>query len=317
MKISKSVKSNFFLFLAAAIWGFAFVAQCVADDINIFLIIATRYLLGSVALLPIILLFENKNENREGNKPKFSVTLKYGALCGTVLFIASALQQYGISINPNAGKAGFITGTYTVMVPIFYLLFFRKKTGINVLIGAACAVLGLYLLSVTNGFGSIELSDIVLFIGAIFWTFHIILIDNCINKVSAIKFSSVQFLICSLWGFLLLFATSKLTVNEMLNQTRLALIPILYMGIFSSGVGYTSQALGQRDANPTYAAIILSLESVFAAVGGVLFGIDSAMTVRKYIGCAFIFIGIIFSQISFKNKKEPKCSSQPDKEVML
>ncbi len=303
MKISKGLKSNFFLFLAAVIWGFAFVAQCVADDINIFLIIATRYLLGSAALLPIIFLFENKNENREGNKPKFSLTVKYGALCGIVLFIASALQQYGISINPNAGKAGFITGTYTVMVPIFYLLFFRKKTGINVLIGALSAVLGLYLLSVTDGFGSIELSDIVLFIGAIFWTLHIILIDKCINKVSPIKFSSIQFLMCSLLGFIFLFTTSGLTLEEMVSQTGVALVPILYMGIFSSGVGYTSQALGQRDANPTYAAIILSLESVFAAIGGVLFGIDSAMTPRKYLGCAFIFVGIIFSQITFKNKK--------------
>lgn len=303
MKISNGLKSNFFLFLAAVIWGFAFVAQCVAEEVDIFLIIATRYLLGSVALFPIIIFFENKNEKREGIHPKFYTTAKYSAICGTVLFIASALQQYGISINPNAGKAGFITGTYTVMVPIFYLLFFRKKTGINVIIGAAFAVLGLYLLSVTDGFGNIEISDIILFIGAVFWTFHIILIDNCINKVSPIKFSSLQFLMCSVLGFIAMIATSNLSITDMIFQTKQAIIPILYMGIFSSGVGYTSQALGQKDANPTYAAIILSLESVFAAIGGVIFGIDDSMTFKKYVGCAFIFVGIIFSQLKFTNKK--------------
>ena len=303
MKISNGLKSNFFLFLAAVIWGFAFVAQCVAEEVDIFLIIATRYLLGSVALLPIIFFFEDKNEKREGIHPKFFTTVKYSALCGTVLFIASALQQYGISINPNAGKAGFITGTYTVMVPIFYLLFFRKKTGTNVIFGAVSAVFGLYLLSVTDGFGSIEISDIVLFIGAIFWTFHIILIDNCINKVSPIKFSSLQFLMCSALGFIAMLVISNLSVTDMIFHTKQAIIPILYMGVFSSGIGYTSQALGQKNASPTYAAIILSLESVFAAIGGVIFGIDDSMTIRKYVGCAFIFVGIIISQLNFKNKK--------------
>ena len=163
MKVSSKLKSNIFLIVAAVIWGFAFVAQCDAgDSINLFLLIGFRYVLGSAALLPIIFLFENRNEQKLEIKPKFKTTVLAGAICGTILFIASALQQWGININPNAGKAGFITGTYTVLVPIIYLIFFRKKTGLNVALGAVCAVVGLYLLSVQNGIKNVGFADIVL-----------------------------------------------------------------------------------------------------------------------------------------------------------
>ncbi|MBO5726356.1 MAG: DMT family transporter [Clostridia bacterium] len=307
MKINKTLKSNIFFFLAAIIWGFAFVAQCDAgDSINLFWLIAFRYVLGSASLIPIILLYENRKEKKAEVKVNNKTTILAGAICGTILFIASALQQWGINVNPNAGKAGFITGTYTVLVPIICLILFRKKTGINVLLGAICAVIGLYLLSVQNGIGNIGFADIVLFIGACFWAFHIITIDRFIDKVSLIKFSSVQFLVCVLWGLICLIVTGNLNFPVMISQIEANIIPLLYMGLCSSGIAYTCQVLGQRDADPTYSAIILSTESVFAAVGGVLFGIDKGMNLRSYIGCAVIFIGILLSQISFekKNKKE-------------
>ncbi len=304
MKISKSIKSNIFLLFAAAIWGFAFVAQCdAAEKINTFLLIFTRYVLGAVVLLPIILMFETKSVKKSNSKPPIKRTLGYGAISGTILFLASALQQWGIFLDPNAGKAGFITGTYTVLVPIFYFLFFKKKTGFNVLIGAVLAVVGLYLLSVQNGLKNISVSDIVLFIGAIFWTFHIISIDAFVGKVSPIKFSSVQFFVCGIWGLIFSIFLENINIGTAVAQISASLIPILYMGICSSGIAYTCQVLGQRDADPTYSAIILSLESVFAAIGGVIFGIDKAMTVRGYVGCAVIFIGIIFTQISFRQIK--------------
>ena len=310
MKVSKSIKSNLFLLAAAAIWGFAFVAQCdAADKINTYLLIFVRYVLGSAALLPVIFIFESPSEVKNNNKPPLKLTWGYGAISGTILFIASALQQWGIYLDPNAGKAGFITGTYTVLVPIVYLLFFKKKTGINVLIGAVFAVIGLYLLSVQNGFSNISLSDIVLFIGAIFWTFHIISIDRFVGKVSPIKFSSVQFLVCGIWGLLFTLVLGEISISTAISQIGSSLGAILYMGICSSGVAYTCQVLGQRDADPTYSAIILSLESVFAAVGGVIFGIDDAMTPRAYIGCAVIFIGILISQISFDKFKIKKQNS--------
>lgn len=310
MKISKSFRSNIFFLCAAAIWGFAFVAQCdAADKINTYLLIFARYVLGAAALLPVIFIFESPKEKVNKNKPLLKLTWGFGAISGTILFIASALQQWGIFLDPNAGKAGFITGTYTVLVPIFYFLFFRKKTGINVLIGAIFALIGLYLLSVQNGFSNISASDIVLFIGAIFWTFHIISIDRFVGSVSPIKFSSVQFFVCGLWGLLFTFIFGNINVSTAISQITGSITPILYMGICSSGIAYTCQVLGQRDADPTYSAIILSLESVFAAVGGVLFGIDDAMTVRAYVGCAVIFAGIIVSQISFDKIKIKKQNS--------
>lgn len=302
----KKVKANIFLWLTAIIWGFAFVAQCdAADKIDTFLLMGVRYLLGGISLLPIIFLFENRKEKEQLIPVDMKKTVLYGMLCGTILFTASVLQQYGINLNPNAGKAGFITGTYTVMVPVFCLILFKKKTGINVWLGAVCATVGLYLLSVTNGLSSVAISDIILIIGAVFWTFHIIAIDLCINKVSAIKFSCVQFLTCALLGFAVMLIRSNVSVADMSAQLSGALLPVLYMGIGSSGVAYTCQALGQRDADPTSAAIILSTESVFAAIGGLLFKIDEDMTARKYIGCIIIFIGIVVSQLpkDFLKKK--------------
>lgn len=292
----KHLKSNICFLLAAMIWGLAFVAQCdAADKINMFLLIGIRYLLGALAIIPVILIFDRKSKFM--NKK----TVLYGAVCGAFLFTASALQQWGINLDPNAGKAGFITGTYTVLVPIFYFLFFRKKTGVNVLIGAVCAIVGLYLLSFgTNGIGGISFSDTVIFIGAFFWAGHIILIDKFVSDVSPIKLSFVQFLTCSLLGFVFTLFNPQISLQLAFEQLFSALLPILYMGICSSGIAYTLQVVGQKDADPTYSAIILSTESVFAAIGGVLFGVDKAMGFRAYLGCAVIFVGILFSQISFK-----------------
>ena len=297
------LKSNIFLFLAAVIWGFAFVAQCtVQGKIQMFLFVGARFILGSLSLLPVIFLFENRNERNSGIKPDLKITALGGMLCGTLLFTASCLQQWGINISPNAGKAGFITGIYTVLVPIIYFVFFRRKTGLNVCLGAIFAVIGLYLLSVTDGLGSISRSDIIIFIGSIVWALHIISVDAFINKVSPIKFSAFQFLWSGILGLLMAFTFGSVTLSEVIPQITAVGFPLLYVGICSSGIAYTCQALGQRGADPTYSAIILSTESVFAAVGGLIFGIDK-MTARGYVGCVIIFIGILVSQINpFKKK---------------
>ena len=300
---NNSLKSNMFLLAAAIIWGFAFVAQCtVQGKIDLFLFVGTRFLLGSLSLVPVILLFENKSEKRSGVRVNSRLTFLSGLLCGTLLFTASVLQQWGINISPNAGKAGFITGIYTVLVPIFYFIFFRRKTGLNVCLGALCAVFGLYLLSVTDGIGSIGKSDIIIFLGSIVWAFHIICVDKFINNVSPIKFSAVQFLTSGVLGVFIALTFSGVGIFDIIPQITAVGLPLLYVGICSSGIAYTCQSLGQRGADPTYAAIILSSEAVFAAIGGVLFGIDD-MSLRAYIGCTIIFIGIIISQINpFKRK---------------
>lgn len=299
-----SLKANIFLVIAAVIWGFAFVAQCtVQGKIQLFLFVGARFILGAISLIPVILFIENRNEKNEKIQSNIKLTVFSGVICGILLFTASVLQQWGINISPNAGKAGFITGIYTVLVPIFYFIFFRRKTGINVCIGAFCAVVGLYFLSVTNGISGIEMSDIVIFIGSIIWAFHIICVDKFINRVSPIKFSAAQFLTSGVLGFIIAFTFGGVGISDVIPQITAVGLPLLYVGICSSGIAYTCQALGQRGADPTYSAIILSTESVFAAIGGVLFGIDN-MSFRAYIGCAIIFAGIIISQINpFKIKK--------------
>ncbi len=298
------LKSNMFLLTAAIIWGFAFVAQCtVQGKIGLFLFVGARSFLGAAALLPIIFLYENKNEKAAGIKLNKKLTVLSGVLCGTLLFTASCLQQWGINISPNAGKAGFITGIYTVLVPIIYFIFFRKKTGLNVCVGAVFAVIGLYFLSAANGLQNIEKSDIILFIGSIVWALHIISIDKFVNEVSPIKFSAIQFLTGGVLGFLFAFLFGGVGVSDIIPQITAVGLPLLYVGIGSSGIAYTCQVLGQRGADPTYSAIILSSESVFAAIGGLIFGIDE-MSIKGYIGCFIIFLGILISQINpFKLKK--------------
>lgn len=313
--IKAKTKSNIFLLIAAVIWGLAFVAQCeVAGKINIFLFLGTRYILGALSILPVIFMFENKNENKnkDKEKPNLKLTVLSGILCGVILFTASFLQQFGINMSPNAGKAGFITGIYTVLVPILYFVLFRKKTGWNVCLGAVCAVLGLYFLSVTNGIGSIKTSDKIIFIGSVFWAFHIITIDKFINKISPLKFSFVQFLTSGILGLMIVVSFGNISFAQMLSQIAAVGAPLLYVGVCSSGIAYTCQVLGQRGADPTYSAIILSSESVFAAIGGAVAGVDD-MSLRSYLGCAIIFAGILISQINpvsiIKNKKASKDQS--------
>lgn len=295
------------MLLTALIWGFGFVAQCdAADKIDPFLFTAIRFLLGSISLLPVIFLFENKNEKKAGIKPEYKKIFLSGGLCGTVLFLASMLQQLGINLDPSAGKSGFITGIYTVLVPIFCLILFKKKTDWNVWAGALCAVVGLYLLSFSDGYGAVGKSDLVLLLGSVCWAFHIICIDKCIGGVSPLKFSSVQFFVCSLLAFVFTLIFGNVAWDTIASQFSNSLVAIFYAGVCSSGIAYTLQALGQKDADPTYAAIILSLESVFAAIGGVIFGIDESMTFKSYLGCFIIFVGIIVSQVSPKQLFEKK-----------
>ena len=291
--MSKRLKSNIFMFVAAIVWGFAFVAQCdVSIGSGYFL--AARSVLGTIALIPVILIFERESIFTK----KFLSTLKYGMITGVVLFIASYLQQEGINIDKVAGKAGFITGFYSVLVPIFAFIIWKKKTSYNVWIGAILSISGLYFLCMTDGYTSVGLADIYLLIGAVFWSFHILTIDKFIDKVSPIKYSAVQFFTCGMIGLIVGIFTEDAPTTTLLTST---LWPIVYCGVFSSGVAYTCQILGQKDADPTYAPIILSTESVFAAIGGMIF-LNEVITLRGYMGCLLMFAGIVISQINIKNK---------------
>ena len=294
MTKKNSIWSGGLLVLTAMIWGFAFVFQKIgAESVGTFVFNGLRFAMGALSLIPVFLIFEREKFNKE----KFKKTVIAPIACGTVLFIASALQQYGIELTGSAGKAGFITGLYTVLVPIISFILYKKKGGAGVWIGAILAVVGLFLLSVGDGF-SVELGDLYLLIGAFFWAGHILIIDKFIDGVSPLRFASFQFAVCAALN--LIFAAFFDTFDWAAINT--ALVPLLYGGLASVGIAYTLQIFGQKYTDPSTAAIIFSLESVFSAIGETVV-IGSVMTARGYIGCVLIFGGIILSQIKFGKRE--------------
>lgn len=283
------VKSTILLFLTAIIWGFAFVAQRVgAEYVGAFTFNGIRFLLGSLSLIPVILIFEREKLD----KAKIVKTLVPSLLAGVILFIASTLQQLGVEWTGSAGKAGFLTGLYIVLVPVMRF-FMGKKTSIFTFFGAIFALAGLFFLCMTGDELSFGIGDIVLIIGAFFWAAHILVVDKYVKDISPLKFSMTQFFVC---GFLsIIFAIFTETIE--LSAIKSAGIPILYGGLMSVGVAYTCQILGQKDADPTFASIIFSTESVFSAIGGAII-LHEIMSGRGYLGCVLIFIGIVFSQLN-------------------
>jgi drug/metabolite transporter (DMT)-like permease len=283
------IKSTILLFLTAMIWGFAFVAQKVgAEFVGAFTFNGVRFMLGTISLIPVILLFEREKLDKE----KIKRILVPGVIAGTVLFIASTLQQYGVEITGSAGKAGFLTGLYTVLVPLIRFVM-GKKTSIFTLFGAVFAVVGLFFLCMTGNEFTFGIGDVVLIIGAFFWAGHILVVDKYVNDISPLKFSLVQFLVCGVLSLAFAFILEDIE----LSAIKSAGIPILYGGIMSVGVAYTCQILGQRDADPTFASIVFSTESVFSAIGGAIL-LNEIMSGRGYLGCVLIFIGIVLSQLS-------------------
>jgi len=289
------IKSTILLFLTAIIWGFAFVAQRVgADFVGAFTFNGIRFLLGSVSLIPVILVFEKEKFDNK----KLLKTFTSALLAGVVLFIASTLQQFGIELTGSAGKAGFLTGLYIVLVPILRL-FMGKKTNIFTVFGAVFALVGLFFLCMNGDKISFSIGDIVLIIGAFFWAAHILIVDKFVNDISPLKFSMFQFFTCGILS--VLFALFTETIE--FSAIKSAGIPILYGGIMSVGVAYTCQILGQKNSDPTFASIVFSTESVFSAIGGALI-LNEIMSGRSYLGCFLMFIGIVLSQLDIKEIKK-------------
>ena len=291
------IKSTILLFLTAIIWGFAFVAQRVgAEFVGAFTFNGIRFLLGACSLIPVILIFEKEKYNIS----KIKKTIMPGILAGVILFIASTLQQYGVEITQSAGKAGFLTGLYIVLVPLIRFVM-GKKTSIFTFFGAIFALVGLFFLCMTGNEVSFGIGDIVLIIGAFFWAGHILVVDKYVNDISPLKFSLVQFLVCGLLSIICALILEDMSFAAI----KSAGIPILYGGLMSVGVAYTCQILGQKDSDPTFASIVFSTESVFSAIGGAII-LNEIMSGRGYLGCVLIFIGIILSQLDIKIFKK-KC----------
>lgn len=293
---NKRLRANMILLLTSAIWGFAFVAQRVGSQyVGAFTFNGIRFALGSISLLPLIIYFDKKKKNDSSNENNIEVSVKKiivpGVLIGAILFAGSTLQQIGLTYT-TAGKASFITGLYMVVVPIIEI-FLGHKIGKNSWIGVGLAVAGLYLLSVNENF-SISYGDFLEVIGSVFWAAHILVIDYFSNKVDSLKLSCIQCATCSFLSLISALILEQITMSSISS----ALIPILYGGFLSVGVAYTLQVVAQKDAKPSHAAIILSMESLFGAVGGAVL-LGEIMSTRGYIGCILILGGILLSQIKF------------------
>ncbi len=293
MRRAASVLANdSLLLLTAVIWGMAFVAQRVGmEHVGPFTYNAIRFALGSVSLLPLIAI----RGNRAAAPAPDPAALKRwnaipaGLIAGGILFFGASFQQTGL-VTTTAGKAGFITGLYVVLVPLAGLLW-GQRAGWSSWAGAILSVAGLFLLSVTDAF-TIERGDMLVLIGAFFWAAHVQVVGLLSPRTDPFRLSCVQFAACSL----LCAVCAALTEHVSLAGIRAALWPILYGGVMSVGIAFTLQVVAQRRAPAAHAAIILSLETVFAAIGGILI-LGEGLAPRGAAGCVIMFSGMIVSQV--------------------
>lgn len=283
----KNLKGSLMLLLAAFIWGTAFVAQSEGmNHISPFTFTCVRNYIGSAALLPVIFIMSKiSKEKVEGTTKDLIVG---GVSCGIILAIASTLQQFGL-IYTTPGKAGFITALYIIFVPLFSL-FTKKKPKPTIWISVLLAIVGMYLLCVKEGF-SIQLGDFYVFLCAIAFTFHIIVIDRFSPKVDGVKMSCLQFFVAATICLVFMLIFEEPTTEGIKNSV----VPLLYTGVMSSGVAFTLQIIGQKFTAPTLATLIMSLESIFAALAGwVLLG--QGMSLPEIIGSILVFVGILIAQ---------------------
>jgi drug/metabolite transporter (DMT)-like permease len=289
---AKVLKYDAVFLTAAAIWGFAFVAQRVGmKHVGPFTFIAVRFLLGSIFLVPFLFITHRHKINSEHSRPQraHKSFLLGSGLAGLILFISASFQQHGI-VYTTAGKAGFITGLYVIIVPFLGLLW-GQRTGSATWLGAVLAVLGLYLLSISGDF-VIDRGDLLVFVCAFFWAAHILIIGRLSSRFHPISVAFFQFLVCSACAWVAAVLTEEIAMQKILS----ALIPILYAGFVSTGIAFTLQVIAQRYAHPTHAAIMLSLEAVFAVIGGYLI-LGETMSLRNLAGCALMLAGMIISQL--------------------
>lgn len=292
-----------FPILAAFIWGTAFVAQDLcADSIGAFAFNATRYFIAVLALLVVILISDKLKKNKPTltaqEKKAANKQLWLGGLCcGAALAIASNFQQAGLVAGTDAGKAGFITALYVVLVPVFGL-FFKRKVSFPTWIAVVLSVVALYLLCIKGDF-SLAPGDLLVLVCAVCFAVHILVIDHFTAYCDGVKLSCLQFLFAGIISTICMFIFEDADFAAILSCA----LPLLYVGIFSCGVGYTLQILAQKDSNPTVVTILLSLESVFAVIAGAII-LKQQMTVREYIGCAIMFAAVILAQIQFPTRQK-------------
>ncbi len=288
---SRIVKSDLLLLLTAAIWGFAFVAQRAGmEHVGPFIFNALRFGLGSLCLVPVLILSNRRHPGIDSARPQVDgfPLLPYGLLTGVVLFFGASFQQVGV-VYTTAGKAGFITGLYVIIVPILGLIW-GQRIGRWTWYGAILATMGLYLLSVVGPL-NVYLGDMLVLVSAFIWAAHVHLIGWLSPRVDSIKLALMQFLVCSILSLVVSLIFETTTLQGMYAGA----IPILYGGIFSVGTAFTLQVVAQRDAKPSHAAIIMSLEAVFAVIGGWML-LGESLSVPGKLGCVLMFAGMLCSR---------------------
>ncbi len=295
--MNTQTKNSLLLLLCSFIWGTAFVAQSAGAGLGAYTFLAGRSWLAVLVLLPTVAVFDavrrrqGGTDGRPGTPEEKKKLLTAGVVCGTFLFAASAAQQIGITLDPSTAKAGFLTAMYVVLVPVFGL-FLGRKNHARLWVSMVIAVLGLYLLCMTNGFGGIQSSDLILLLCAVLFSFQILSVDHFSPQVDGVRLSLLQFFVVAVESTAAAFLFETPTAAGLTENA----LPILYCGVLSSGVAYTLQILGQKDLNPAIASLIMCLESVFSALGGWLL-LHQSLSLREGAGCALIFAAVVLAQL--------------------
>ncbi|MDO4941464.1 MAG: DMT family transporter [Lachnospiraceae bacterium] len=304
--MNKKRRNSLLLILTAFIWGTAFVAQSTGGDaLGPYTFNCIRSILAGIVLIPVIRFLDGiglTKQKMKHEKEKRELLIG-GICCGVVLAAASSFQQMGLYFGTSAGKAGFLTSCYILLVPIFGL-FLRKRCGINVWIGIGIAMIGLYLLCM-NGTLSIQFSDGLLMLCACFFAIHILVIDHFAARTDGVRMACIQFLVCGAVSAVLMFLIDMhasiggfLALKSLLRSPD-AWISVLYAGILSSGAGYTLQIIGQQEVEPAIASLLMSLESVFSVLAGwALLG--EILSAKEVFGCMLIFGSVILAQLPVK-----------------
>lgn len=312
--MNKTIRANLCILLAAIIWGSAFVTQRMGmDSIGPIYFNVFRMLLGGVVLIIVanitdrlgVIINDNDvndetqttNDNMTENHRFWNSSRKTlligGLTLGVIITFASNFQQIGL-VSIDAGKSGFLTAMYVVLVPIFGLLL-HKPVHYNHIIAAILGVIGLYFLCI-NGSFNLQVGDLLSLVGAIFWALHIMAIDHFAPKLNPIKLSAMQFIVCGILSFLLAQIIHEDFTWQMLSEAKFA---IAYTGIMSSAIAFTLQIAAQRNANPTAASLIMSTEALFATICGFLF-LGEMLTLRELLGALFMLVAVIIAQASLR-----------------
>lgn len=286
--MNREMRSALLLFLTAAIWGFAMAFQREGSRyLGPFAFNACRFLLGGCAMLPLML-----RENKKQQSPLKKSDVLPGVILGAILFLASLLQQAAVG-EAGAGKAGFLTALYVVLVPVAGWLLLGKRPGKAIWAGVGLAVAALYLLCVPAGGFRVERGDAMLLGCAVCFTGQILCVDAYAPKTDALRLARDEFLVTGALSTAIALCTEEIRPEGILA----AAVPVLYAGILSGAVGYTLQIIGQRDVNPTVASLLMCLESVFAVLTGALL-LGERMTGREALGSVLMFSAVILAQLS-------------------